>query len=188
MAAAETLGAFRGGGGGCSGPERDEQELSRFVFGLVPPGGAAEPPAVRLRHRRIFEPQTGTGHLRFGGVPLHRRERPSRPRHHRHIPAAVSQGDRGAVRQGAAAGARDGRSHDGQVLRHGGRQRLRRRRALDGSAEEDAARRRATVGAVRQVTRMRRILQRSGRVGDVPECDGSRALLLPPAYGSSTSR
>src|ERR1700692_3672601 len=72
------LARFVGGGGGWSGPEHDEQELSRFGFGFLPPGGAAEPPGVRLRHGRIFEPQTGTGHLTFGGVPLHRRDTPSR--------------------------------------------------------------------------------------------------------------
>ena len=60
VAAAETLGAFRGGGGGWSGPERDEQELSRFGFGFLSPGGAAEPAGVRLRHWGIFEPQAGT--------------------------------------------------------------------------------------------------------------------------------
>src|ERR1700722_20122379 len=43
VAAGETLGAFRGGGSGWSGPERDEQELSRFGFGFLPPGGTAEP-------------------------------------------------------------------------------------------------------------------------------------------------
>jgi hypothetical protein len=72
------------------------QELSRFGFGFLPSGGAAEPPGVWLRHRGIFQPQTGTRHLRFGRLPLHRRERPSRPRH---LPPPLSQGDRGVVRQ-----------------------------------------------------------------------------------------
>src|SRR6202166_3861460 len=89
VVAATTSGAFRGGSNRRSRPERDEQELSRFGFGFLPSGGTAEPPGVRLRHGRIFETQIGTGHLRFGGVPLHRRERPSRPRHHRHVPATV---------------------------------------------------------------------------------------------------
>ena len=39
-----------------------------------------------------------------------------RPRHHRGVSAAVSERDRGAVRSGAAADARDGRAEDG----HGG--------------------------------------------------------------------
>jgi transposase len=33
------------------------------------------------------------------------RERAPRPRHHRHVPASVSEADRGAVRRGSEAGA-----------------------------------------------------------------------------------
>jgi hypothetical protein len=61
---------------------------------LLPSGGAVGPPGVWLRHRRVFQPQAGAGDLRFGRVALHRRERPPRPRYHRHLPAALSQGDR----------------------------------------------------------------------------------------------
>ncbi len=61
VAAAETFGALRGGGNGWSGPERDEQELSRFGFGFLPPGGTAEPPGVRLRHRAYFRAANWNG-------------------------------------------------------------------------------------------------------------------------------
>src|SRR6516165_7121892 len=50
------------------------------------------------------EPQAGTSDLRFGSVPLHRRERSSRPPHHRNVSASLSQGYRGAVRAGAGVG------------------------------------------------------------------------------------
>jgi len=49
-------------------------------------GSASYPPATLLSgadlwlcHRRVFEPQAGASDLRFGGVSLHRGERP--PRH-----------------------------------------------------------------------------------------------------------
>ena len=90
-AAAETPGAFRGGGGGWSGPERDEQELSRFGFGsyhpavllgllvygcatggILPAGSWNEPPTIPCAFRFIAT-----------------NDHPG-PRHHRHIPATVS--------------------------------------------------------------------------------------------------
>ena len=43
-------------------------------------------------------------------------ERAPRPRHHRDVPAALSEADRGAVRGGPEAGPRDGRAQAG----HGG--------------------------------------------------------------------
>ena len=54
--------------------------------------------------------------LRLRGLPLHRGERSSRSRHHCCVPAAFSEGDRGAVCAGSAAGARDGHAEAG----HGG--------------------------------------------------------------------
>ena len=55
-----------------------------------------------------FQPQPGACDLPFGSVPLHRRQRASRPRHHRHIPPPLPRTDRGAVRAGARRGPRDG--------------------------------------------------------------------------------
>ena len=115
-AAAAAPGAVCRGGDRRSGPVGDGQELSGHGLGLLPSGAAAGPAGLRLCDRGVFEPQAGAGDLRFGGVPLHCRQRSSRPRHHRDVSAALSQGDRSAVRAGAGTGARDGPAQDG----HGG--------------------------------------------------------------------
>jgi len=44
------------------------------------PGDASERADLWLCHRRVFEPQAGACDLRFGGISLHRGERPPRPR------------------------------------------------------------------------------------------------------------
>lgn len=53
------------------------------------PGRSSGAFGLWLRHRRLFQPETGAGHLRFGGIPLHGGERPSRPRYHRRIPTPL---------------------------------------------------------------------------------------------------
>src|SRR3954452_1366414 len=54
----------------------------------------------------VFEPQAGTCDLRFGRLALPDGEPASRPRHPCDVSAAISRADRGAVRSGAAGGAR----------------------------------------------------------------------------------
>ena len=46
-----------------AGPALDDRELPWLGFGLVSPDGAAEHSGVRLRHRRVLQPQAGTRHL-----------------------------------------------------------------------------------------------------------------------------
>jgi len=70
----------------------------RHGVGLVPSGSAAGHSGVRLCDAGFLQPEAGAGDVRFCGVPLHCGERPSRPRHDRHVSAAISQGDRRAVR------------------------------------------------------------------------------------------
>src|SRR5450631_1042572 len=101
----------------------DGLDLSAMVKSYRGSGSAGYPSSVivgpvglRLHDGGVFEPQAGAGDLRFGSVPLHRRERSSRPRHHRNVSASLSQGHRSAVRAGAGVGARDGPAQDG----HGG--------------------------------------------------------------------
>ena len=112
MASRETFGALCRRGDRRARSWRHDRRLSRLRFGCPPPQDARGRLGLRLCDGGVFEPQAGAGDLRQRGVPLCRRQRPSRPRHDRHIQAAVSQGDRGAVRPGAAACARDGRAED----------------------------------------------------------------------------
>src|SRR3954462_7624913 len=115
----DTPGAVCGRGDRWSGPFRDDQELSWLWLSLLPPCGSAGHRGVWLRHGGFFEPQAGTCALRFG-----RRARPdgepaSRPRHPCDGSAAISRADRGAVRSGAAGGARDGMLQLGTVALDG---------------------------------------------------------------------
>src|ERR1700687_2614909 len=57
------------------------KQLSRVWVCVLPPGAAPGLGRLGLRYGRVFEPQAGAGNLRLGGVPIHRRERTSRPRH-----------------------------------------------------------------------------------------------------------
>src|SRR6516164_9070880 len=90
------------------GPVGDGEELSWQRVGQLSSSVIAGPVGLWLYDGGVFEPQAGTCDLRFGSVPLHRRERSSRPRHHRNVSASLSQGHRSAVRAGAGVGARDG--------------------------------------------------------------------------------
>src|SRR6516162_3417011 len=90
------------------GPVGDGEELSWQRGGQLSSSVIGGPVGLRLHDGGVFEPQAGTSDLRFGSVPLHRRERSSRPRHHRNVSASLSQGNRGAVRAGAGIVARDG--------------------------------------------------------------------------------
>src|ERR1700691_5964555 len=94
----------------------DGKELSWQRVGRLSSSVIVGPVGLRVHDGDVFEPQAGAGDLRFGSVPLHRRERSSRPRHHRNVSASLSQGHRSAVRAGAGVGARDGPAQDG----HGG--------------------------------------------------------------------
>jgi len=63
--------------------------------------------------RGFFEPEAGAGDVRFGGIPLHRGERPiPTMTRSRRSAGAFSRRSR-AVRAGAGAGARDGDAQDG---------------------------------------------------------------------------
>ena len=88
-------------------------EAEAKVVGFVSSRSAVGHSRVRLCDGGVFQPEAGAGDLRFGGVPLYSRQRPSRPRHDRNVSPAVSQGDRGAVCAGAGTGARDGDAEDG---------------------------------------------------------------------------
>src|SRR3984893_13542922 len=81
------------------GPVGDGKELSWQRVGQLSSGVIVGPVGIRLHDGGGFEPQAGTCDLRFGSVPLHRRERSSRPRHHRNVSASLSQGHRSAVRR-----------------------------------------------------------------------------------------
>ena len=63
--------------------------------------------------RGFFQPEAGPADLRLGGVSVHRGQRSSRPRHDRHVSAAVLEGYREAVCRGSSVGGRDGRAEDG---------------------------------------------------------------------------
>ncbi len=98
----------------------DGLDLGRMSGAYRGSGSASYHPAdvagavgLRLCDGGIFEPQAGAGDLQLGGVSVHRGERSSRPRHDRHVSAAVLEGDREAVRRGSSVGARDGRAEDG---------------------------------------------------------------------------
>src|SRR5271166_4132603 len=110
-----------------------EKHLARFVVEVIDgldlsamsksyrgSGSASYHPALLLGivvygyATGVFSSRKLERDLRLGGVPIHRRERTSRPRHHCRVSAAVSQANRGAVRSGAAAGARDGHAQDGR--------------------------------------------------------------------------
>ena len=85
-------GSYRGSGEASSHP--------RLLLGLIIYGYAIG----------VFSSRNLGGYTTdFGSVPLHRRQRASRPRHHRHIPPPLPRTDRGAVRAGARRGPRDGR-------------------------------------------------------------------------------
>src|SRR3954464_1392580 len=105
--------AVCGRGDRWSGPFRDDQELSWLWLSLLPPCGSAGHRGVWLRHGGVFEPQAGTCDLRFGSRALPGGEPASRPRHPCDVSAAISRADRGAVRSGAAVGARDGHAQAG---------------------------------------------------------------------------
>ncbi len=113
MASGEALGAVRRRGDRRSRLGPDERGLPRLGFGFVSSPDVVGPVGLRLCDGDIFEPQARAGDLRLGGVPVHRGERSSRPRHDRHVSAAVLEGDREAVRRGSSVGARDGRAEDG---------------------------------------------------------------------------
>ena len=87
-----------------------EQHLARFVVEVIDgldllamvksyrgSGSASYHPALLLGLLVYgytmggFEPQAGTCDLRFGSVPLYRRERSSRPRHHRNAGGGFEQ-------------------------------------------------------------------------------------------------
>jgi hypothetical protein len=69
------------------GPVGDGKELSWQRVGRLSSSIIVGPVGLRLHDGGVFEPQAGAGDLRFGSVPLHRRERSSRPRHHRNVSA-----------------------------------------------------------------------------------------------------
>src|SRR6516162_2530296 len=76
------------------GPVGDGEELSWQRVGQLSSSVIVGPVGLRLHDGGVFEPQAGTSDLRFGSVPLHRRERSSRPRHHRNVSTSLSQGKR----------------------------------------------------------------------------------------------
>ncbi len=58
----------------------------------LPPAGSCGDDLLRLRSRRVLEPEAGSGDLRIGRLPLHRRKPAFRPRRHRSVPQAVLEG------------------------------------------------------------------------------------------------
>src|SRR5262244_3434692 len=76
------------------GPVGNGEELSWQRVGQLSSSVIVGPVGLRVHDGGVFEPQAGTCDLRFGSVPLHRRERSSRPRHHRNVSASLSQGYR----------------------------------------------------------------------------------------------
>ena len=70
--------AYRGSGSASYHPS--------MLLGILVYGYATGVFSSRKLERATYE---------LGGVPLHRGERASRPRHHRGVPAALSPGDRG---------------------------------------------------------------------------------------------
>src|SRR5580700_10450925 len=92
-------GAYRGSGSASYHPA---ELLSLLVYGY---------PTGVFSSRKLERAAYDSVAMRF-----HCRERPSGPRHHRDVSAALPQGDRGAARRGIAIGARDGRVQHG----HGG--------------------------------------------------------------------
>ncbi len=89
-------GSYRGSGSASYHP--------RMLLGILVYGYATGVFSSRKLERATYE---------LGGVPVHRGQRSSRPRHDRGVQAALSRGDRSSVRSSAAAGAGDGRSEDG---------------------------------------------------------------------------
>ena len=87
----------------------EQLDLSAMTAAIAGSGSASYHPGLLLG-LLVYGYATGVFSSRkleratydFGGVPLHCRQRSSRPRHHRHLPAALSRGDRGAVRPGSA--------------------------------------------------------------------------------------
>src|SRR3954462_9290612 len=98
----------------------DGLDLSAMTKSYRGSGSASYHPAVLLgivvygyATGGVFEPQAGTCNLRFGRRALPDGEPASRPRHPCDVSAAISRADRGAVRSGAAGGARDGHAQAG---------------------------------------------------------------------------
>ena len=79
-------GAYRGSGSASYHP--------RMLLGLLVYGYATGTFSSRKLERATYE---------LGGVSVHRGQRSSRPRHDRHVSAAVPEGDRDAVRRGSSS-------------------------------------------------------------------------------------
>ena len=63
VVAGAPLGAVRSGGHWGAGFAVDDRQLSWLGRGVLPSRTAARPDRLRLCHRRVFEPQAGTGEL-----------------------------------------------------------------------------------------------------------------------------
>ena len=119
MAAGAASGAVRGRGGRAARPVGDGQGVSRRGLGVLSPERAVGAFGLRLCHERVFEPQDRAGDLRFGGVSLHCGQRASRSRHHRGVPAPLSQEIKALFVQVLLLARRDGVAQAG----HGGARR-----------------------------------------------------------------
>ncbi len=113
MASGEAFGAVHRRSDRRSRPGPDERGLPRLGLGFVSSPDVVGLIGLRLRDGDVLQPEARAGDLQLGGFSVHRGQRSSRPRHDRHVSAAVPEGDRDAVRRGSSAGARDGRSEDG---------------------------------------------------------------------------
>ena len=93
--------------------ELERAYAGRGIEGL-PSRDAAGDVVLRVCDRGVFEPEAGTGHVGFGGVPVYRSKHASGSRHDRDVSETVSETAETVIRSDSAVGADDGISESGQ--------------------------------------------------------------------------